>query len=200
MSSPYVLVLYYSRSGNVAALAQQLAHGIERAGVSARLRTVPPVAPQTEQTLPPVPDQGAPYCTLADLRDAAGLALGSPSRFGSIAAPLKYFLEQTSGEWLGGSLIGKPAALFTSSSSAHGGQEATLLSMMVPLLHHGMLITGVPYSEAGLMNTRAGGTPYGASHLAGLDNDRPLDEHETAVARTLGERLARTALALHSHR
>lgn len=199
MASPYALILFYSRGGNVAALAKEIAHGCEAAGVEAKRRTVPPVGPQTEAMLPPVPDSGAPYCTVDELRRASALALGSPSRFGSIAAPLKYFLEQHTELWLEGALVGKPAGVFTSSSTLHGGQESTLLSMMVPLLHHGMLITGIPYTEAALNSTQSGGTPYGPSHVAGLNNDQPLSQDEIALARAFGQRLAQTALALHKH-
>ncbi|MCK0538311.1 NAD(P)H:quinone oxidoreductase [Alcanivorax quisquiliarum] len=192
----YVLVLYYSRTGSVARLARQIAMGCEKGGMPARLRTVPPVAPVTETAAPPVPEDGAPYCTMADLAGCSALALGSPTRFGNMAAPLKYFIDQSSDEWMSGSLIGKPAAVFTSTSSLHGGQESTLLTMMMPLLHHGMLITGIPYSEAGLIQTTTGGSPYGASHMAGTDNNTELSDTETALARALGERLARTALQL----
>lgn len=196
MSRPYALILFYSRSGNVAALAKEIAHGCEAAGLEAKRRTVPPVSAQTEAVLPAVPDNGAPYCTVDELRHASALALGSPSRFGNIAAPLKYFLEQHTELWLEGALIGKPAGVFTSSSTMHGGQESTLLSMMIPLLHHGMLITGIPYSEAALNSTQSGGTPYGASHVAGLHNDQPLTPDEITLGRALGQRLASTALAL----
>jgi len=199
MASPYALILFYSRGGNVAALAKEIAHGCEAAGLEAKRRTVPPVGPQTEAVLPQVPASGAPYCTVDELRHASALALGSPSRFGSIAAPLKYFLEQHTELWLEGALIGKPAGVFTSSSTMHGGQESTLLSMMVPLLHHGMLITGIPYNEAALNSTQRGGTPYGPSHVAGLNNDQPLSQDEIALARAFGRRLAQTALALHKH-
>lgn len=194
MSQPYVLILYYSRGGNIAKLAKEIAHGCEAAGVTAKRRTVPPVGPQTEAVLPEVPTEGAPYCTLDELRHCNGLALGSPSRFGNIAAPLKFFLEQATELWLEGALIDKPAGVFTSSSTMHGGQESTLLSMMVPLLHHGMLITGIPYSEAALNSTTSGGTPYGPSHVAGLQNDQPLTEDEIKLARAFGQRLANTAI------
>lgn len=192
-----ILVLYYSRDGNVAAMAQQVARGIDQvSGCEARLRTVPPVSPECEAMAPPIPDSGPPYARLEDLRDCAGLALGSPTRFGNMAAPLQHFLGTTSGLWLGGDLIGKPAAVFTSTGSLHGGQETTLLSMMLPLLHHGMLILGLPYSEADLGATTTGGTPYGASHVAGPGADRPLSAEETRLCRALGRRLAQTALAL----
>jgi len=198
---PDILVLYYSRGGSVAALARQIARGIESVpGMQARLRTVPPVAAITQQAQPPVPEDGAPYVSRADLAECAGLALGSPTRFGNMAAPLKHFLDSTGAEWASGSLIGKPAAVFTSTSSLHGGQESTLLSMMLPLLHHGMLISGLPYSEPALLHTQGGGTPYGASHLAGADGKRPLDEHEISLCRALGKRLAHIAQRLEPSR
>ncbi|HEY8570041.1 NAD(P)H:quinone oxidoreductase [Microbulbifer sp.] len=192
MSEPYVLILYYSRSGATAKMAAELARGVEEAGISARLRTVPPVSPDTEASLPPVPDSGAPYCTTDDLRHCAGLLLGSPTRFGNMAAPLRYFLDQTSDMWLDGSLTGKPAAVFTSTGSLHGGQESTLISMMLPLLHHGMLIAGIPYSEAALMHTTTGGTPYGASHWAS-GNNGDLSNDETSLCRALGARIGTLA-------
>ncbi|WP_066965563.1 NAD(P)H:quinone oxidoreductase [Microbulbifer sp. Q7] len=188
-AEPYVLILYYSRGGTTASMAAELARGVEQAGGHARLRTVPPVSPDTEASLPPVPDSGAPYCTADDLRHCAGLLLGSPTRFGNMAAPLRHFLDQTSDMWLDGSLIGKPAAVFTSTGSLHGGQESTLISMMLPLLHHGMLIAGIPYSEAALMHTTTGGTPYGASHWSGSNADG-LSEDETSLCRALGKRIA----------
>jgi len=194
--SDYILVLYYSRTGGVANLARQVARGVETAGMEARLRTVAPVSANFEATAPPVPEQGAPYATLADLAGCAGLALGSPTRFGNMAAPLKYFLDQSSDLWMSGALIGRPAGLFTASGSLHGGQESTLLSMMLPLLHHGMVLAGVPYSEAALMRTRSGGTPYGASHVSGERGDSTLSDDESAVARTLGRRLAELAKKL----
>lgn len=199
MSAPYALILYYSRGGSVANLAREIAHGCEAAGLTARRRTVPPVAAQTQEVLPAVPISGAPYCTADDLRHASALALGSPSRFGSIAAPLKFFLEENTEHWLDGALIGKPAGVFTSSGTQHGGQESTLLSMMVPLLHHGMLITGIPFSEAALNSTKTGGTPYGPSHVAGLSNNSALSEEEKTLARAFGQRLAHTAQALSKH-
>ena len=199
MSSPYVLVLFYSRGGATAEMARQVARGIEQVtGMQARLRTVPPVSPDCDATLPDVPDEGALYCEPDDLRHCAGLVLGSPTRFGNMAAPLKYFIDQTSDLWLSGALVDKPAAVFTSTSSLHGGQESTLLSMMTPLLHHGMVIAGLPYSEPGLMSTSSGGTPYGASHWAGDDNSRPVDEREAALCRALGSRVGRLAMALAS--
>ena len=195
MSEPYVLVLYYSRHGATASMAQHIARGVELVpGISARLRTVPPVSANCEQTEDDIPEDGPLYCALDDLRDCAGLVLGSPTRFGNMAAALKYFLDQTSSLWLSGALIDKPAAVFTSSSSLHGGQESTLLSMLLPLLHHGMLIAGLPYSESGLMSTTSGGTPYGASHWGGQDNGSKVDETEAALCRALGQRVAGLAL------
>ncbi|MDF1723555.1 MAG: NAD(P)H:quinone oxidoreductase [Alcanivorax sp.] len=186
----YVLVLYYSRNGSVANLAQQVARGIESTGMEARLRTVPAVSANCEASEPAIPEQGAPYASLDDLAGCSGLALGSPTRFGNMAAPLKYFVDQTSDLWMKGTLIGKPAGVFCSTSSLHGGQESTLLSMMTPLLHHGMVITGVPYSEQALLDTRSGGTPYGPTHVAGTDSDPSLTDHEISLARALGKRLA----------
>ena len=194
MSQPYVLVLYYSRHGATEAMAQNIARGIERSGgVSARLRTVPAVSANTEQSEDEIPAEGPLYCEIDDLRDCAGLVMGSPTRFGNMAAPLKYFLDQTSSLWLSGAMIDKPAAVFTSTSSMHGGQESTLLSMMLPLLHHGMVIAGLPYGESGLMTSESGGTPYGASHWAGADNSRALDENEAGLCQALGYRVARLA-------
>ena len=195
MDQPYILVLYYSRGGATASLAQQVARGVELVdGMSARLRTVPAVSANSEQTESDIPDDGPLYCEPDDLRHCAGLVLGSPTRFGNMAAPLKYFIDQTSGLWLSGSLVDKPAAAFTSTSSLHGGQESTLLTMMLPLLHHGMVIMGLPYSEAGLMTATSGGSPYGASHWAGDDNSRAVDDNEAALCRALGSRVARHAL------
>lgn len=193
MSDPYILVLYYSRTGSVKKLAGLVARGVEEGGLEARLRTVPPVSAVSEATAPAVPEEGAPYATPEDLAGCAGLAVGSPTRFGNMAAPMKYFLDQTSELWMGGKLIGKPAGVFTSTSSLHGGQETTLLTMMMPLLHHGMVIAGVPYSEQALFTTRAGGTPYGPSHMAGIDNNIEPDDQEQTVARHLGRRLAKLA-------
>nr|WP_300309489.1 NAD(P)H:quinone oxidoreductase [Halomonas sp.] len=198
---PYVLVLYYSRFGATRALAERLSAGVASiAGMDARLRTVPPVSPTCEAVDPEVPSEGAVYASLDDLRHASGLALGSPTRFGNMAAPLKYFIDGTSELWLSGALIDKPATAFTSTSSLHGGQETTLVSMLLPLLHHGMVYAGVPYSETALMHTQGGGTPYGVSHLAGTRSDRPLDEHERELAFAQGARLARLALALEKAR
>ena len=195
---PYVLVLYYSRYGATAEMAKQVARGVEEAdgGMEARLRTVPAVSAVCEAVENSIPESGAPYATVDDLRGCSGLALGSPTRFGNMAAPLKYFLDGTSSLWLSGALMDKPAGVFTSASSMHGGQESTLLSMMLPLMHHGMLILGLPYSETGLIHTRAGGTPYGPSHLAGADSDIPLDEIEKSLCRALGRRIAASAQAL----
>jgi NAD(P)H dehydrogenase (quinone) len=193
---PYVLVLYYSRYGATAEMARQIGRGIEEAGLEARLRTVPAVSTVCEAVEDGIPKQGAPYASREDLRHCAALALGSPTRFGNMAAPMKYFLDGTSELWLKGALAGKPAAVFTSTSTLHGGQEATLLSMMIPLLHHGMLLLGLPYSETDLVHTTAGGTPYGPSHLAGINNDQPLTEAERRLCLALGRRLARTTSAL----
>lgn len=193
----YLLVLYYSRHGAVMQMAQMIARGVEEVpGMEARLRTVPEVSAVCEAIEDTIPGTGAPYATLDDLRDCAGLVLGSPTRFGNMAAALKYFLDGSSPLWLSGALIGKPAALFTSTSTLHGGQESTLLSMMLPLLHHGMIVMGLPYSEDDLLNTTSGGTPYGASHVAGLDSKRPLSEEEKRLCRALGKRLAETAAKL----
>jgi NAD(P)H dehydrogenase (quinone) len=192
-----ILVLYYSRTGKVAQLARLVARGVEEvAGMRARVRSVPPVAPVTETTAPPEPDEGAPYATRADLRECAGLVLGSPTRFGNMAAPLKYFLDSTSAEWASGSLVGKPAGVFTSTSTMHGGQETTLLSMMLPLLHHGMLIVGIPFTEAAMNHTRGGGSPYGASHVGGTSGANPIDDDERTLARVLGRRVADVAARL----
>ncbi|WP_288367605.1 NAD(P)H:quinone oxidoreductase [uncultured Alcanivorax sp.] len=192
----YVLVLYYSRNGSVANLAQQVARGIESTAMEARLRTVPAVSANCEASEPAIPDQGAPYATLDDLAGCQGLALGSPTRFGNMAAPLKYFIDQTSELWMNGSLIGKPAGVFSATGSLHGGQESTLLSMMTPLLHHGMVLAGVPYSEAALLDTQSGGTPYGPTHVSGSQGDPALTEHEITLARALGKRLALLARQL----
>ncbi|QEE25454.1 NAD(P)H:quinone oxidoreductase [Rhodanobacter glycinis] len=192
-----ILVLYYSRSGHTAQLARLIARGIEEVpGMRARLRQVPPVAPVTEVAQPPEPEDGAPYATKQDLHDCIGLAMGSPTRFGNMAAPLKYFLDSTGAEWASGALSGKPAAVFTSTSTQHGGQESTLLTMALPLLHHGMLLLGIPFTEAALTATRSGGTPYGASHVAGSNGEQAISEHERELARALGRRLAVTARKL----
>jgi NAD(P)H dehydrogenase (quinone) len=192
-----ILVLYYSRGGSVARLARQIARGVDEVdGARARLRTVPPVAPVTERAAPPEPEDGAPYVDKADLAECAGLLLGSPTRFGNMAAPVKHFLDSLGAEWASGTLIGKPAGVFTSTATMHGGQESTLLTMLVPLLHHGCVITGIPYSETALNTTRSGGTPYGASHVAGAKDDPQLTDDETALARALGRRVAQLALRL----
>lgn len=197
MSQAYILVLYYSRHGKVEKMAQQIARGVERVtGMEARLRTVPAVSPDTEASLPAVPESGAIYCTQDDLKQCAGLVMGSPVRFGNMAAPLKYFLDGTSSLWLTGALINKPAAVFTSSSSMHGGQESTLLTMLLPLIHHGMIYCGIPYSESGLMQTTSGGTPYGASHWAGPNNDNSATAEENQLCQALGQRVATIAKQL----
>ena len=194
---PYVLILYYSRTGHTAVLASQIARGVGRVdGMTARIRAVPPVSPDTEASQPAVPDEGAPWATKADLAGCAGLAIGSPTRFGNMAAPLKYFLDSTGDLWLNGTLAGRPAGAFTSTGSLHGGQEATLLTMMMPLLHHGMVLCGVPYSEKALSETRTGGTPYGPSHWGGNETGGKVSDHEKAICQTFGERLARFAVKL----
>lgn len=194
-SNRYILVLYYSRHGATERLAKQIARGVEQAGMEARLRTVPAVSTVCEASAEEIPDSGALYASDEDLRDCAGLVMGSPTRFGNMAAPLKYFIDGSSALWMSGALIGKPAAVFTSSASLHGGQETTLLSMMIPLLHHGMLMLGLPYSEAGLNSTVTGGTPYGASHVAG-PSGREVDGTELELASALGKRVAQTAKKL----
>lgn len=192
-----ILILYYSRHGAVRQMAQLIARGIEQIqGVTARIRTVPAVSAVIEAAAPAVPADGPPYVELSDLQECAGLAMGSPTRFGNMASPLKYFLDSTSALWLDGTLAGKPAAVFTSTSTMHGGQETTLLSMMLPLLHHGMLIVGLPYTEPDLTTTQSGGTPYGASHTAGVHSDQPLSEHEKRLSIALGRRLATIAAKL----
>ena len=192
-----VLVLYYSRGGSVAKLARHVARGIEEVeGMQARLRSVPPVAPVTQQAAPPVPEDGAPYVEKRDLAECTGLVMGSPTRFGNMAAPLKHFIDTRGGEWASGTLVGKPAGVFTSTSTMHGGQESTLLSMMLPLLHHGCVLAGIPYTEPALNSTRTGGTPYGASHYAGLKDDPQPSDEEAALARVLGRRIAQLASRL----
>ena len=194
-----ILVLYYSQTGSVKTLAQWVARGVEQVpNIKARIRTVPKVAPVTQQIAPPVPEQGAPYVEIKDLTECIGVALGSPTRFGNMAAPMKYFWDGTSELWLSGALAGKPAALFTSTGTHHGGQESTLLSMMLPLLHHGMVIVGLPYTESALSTTTTGGTPYGATHVAGLSNDQPISDDEKRLAIALGKRLAEIAIKLKS--
>ncbi len=197
MSDTEILVLYYSRHGAIAGMARHIARGVgEVAGAHARLRTVPPVSTVCEAVADDIPGDGPPYATLDDLAECAALALGSPTRFGNMAAPLKYFLDGTGSQWLSGTLSGKPAAVFTSTASLHGGQETTLLSMMLPLLHHGMVLVGLPYSEPELLSTRGGGTPYGASHHAGADGELPLSDAERRLCVALGRRLAGIALRL----
>jgi NAD(P)H dehydrogenase (quinone) len=192
-----ILVLYYSQGGAVTQMAQLIARGIEGVkGVSARIRTVPKVSTNCEATESDIPSDGAPYAELKDLEECVGLALGSPTRFGNMAAPMKYFLDGTSSIWLKGAMIDKPACVFTSSGSMHGGNESTLLSMMLPLLHHGMILIGIPYSEPSLSNTQSGGTPYGASHIGGTMDDKPMTEDEKKLCIALGKRLAETALKL----
>lgn len=194
--APYILVLFYSRLGATKALAMQIARGIEQTqGIEARVRTVPSVSPNTQATEPSIPDDGAIFCTLEDLENCAGLALGSPTRFGNMAAPLKFFIDSTSPLWMSGALSGKPAAVFTSTGSMHGGQETTLTSMMLPLLHHGMLVCGLPYTESALSDTRTGGTPYGPSHFA-EEGQVKLSAHEINLCQAQGKRLARFSLAL----
>lgn len=194
---PDILVLYYSATGSVKSLAQSVARGVDSVeGMHARVRTVPKVAPVTEVAAPGVPPDGAPYVERGDLAECAGLALGSPTRFGNMAAPLKYFIDGLGAEWANGTLAGKPAAVFSSTASMHGGQETTLVTMMMPLIHQGMLIVGVPYTEAALNSTRSGGTPYGATHVAGIANDRPVTEDESKLAFALGRRLALVAKKL----
>lgn len=196
MSTPYVLILYYSRHGATRALARHIARGVEESGMRALLRTVPPVSAVSEATAPAVPDEGAPYCTEQELANCSGLALGSPTRFGNMAAPMKYFIDSTSSLWLSGALIDKPACVFSSSASLHGGQESTLLSMMLPLLHHGCVLAGLPYSEDGLNSTDAGGTPYGATHVSGAGGDRGISPIELELCQAQGRRLGRLADAL----
>ncbi len=192
-----ILVLYYSRHGATRLLAEAVAHGVDAVdGAQARVRTVPPVSSVVAASAPAVPDDGAPYVELPDLEECGGIALGSPTRFGNMAAPLKHFFDSTSGLWLAGALVGKPAAVFTSTSALHGGQEATLLSMMLPLLHHGMVVLGIPFTEADLYATTSGGTPYGASQLSRPGAPAALTPEERRLAVALGTRLARTALAL----
>lgn len=192
-----ILILYYSRDGSVAEMAHAIARGIESVSpCHARVRTVPQVSTVCEATEDSIPADGPPYVSLNDLQECAGLALGSPSYYGNMAAPLKYFIDSTTPAWLAGQLAGKPAAVFTAAGSMHGGQESVLLSMMLPLLHHGMLMLGLPYSERALSETQSGGTPYGASHLSGTDGSKPISTEENELCRALGQRLAETAVAL----
>ncbi|MBC3870101.1 NAD(P)H:quinone oxidoreductase [Undibacterium oligocarboniphilum] len=194
-----ILVLYYSRHGATRKMAELIAQGIESVpGCDARLRTVPAISPISEATAPDIPESGAPYAELSDLCECAGLALGSPTRFGNMASAMKYFWDSTASEWLSGVLTGKPACVFTSTGSLHGGQESTLLSMMLPLMHHGMLLMGIPYGEADLMTTSSGGSPYGATHWSGLDGKHAISEESRRLTIALGKRLAETAIRLNS--
>jgi NAD(P)H dehydrogenase (quinone) len=194
-----ILILYYSRGGSVAQLARHIARGVEEVpGMQARLRTVPPVAPVTETAAAPVPDEGAPYASKRDLAECAGIALGSPTRFGNMAAPMKHFIDGMGAEWASGTLSGKPACVFTSTATMHGGQESTLLTMMLPLLHHGMVLVGLPFTEPALSTTTGGGTPYGASHVAGAQDDPTPSDDEKQLARALGRRLADVARRLQA--
>ena len=193
-NSPYILVLYYSRNGATEQMAHQIARGVESvSGIEARLRTVPAVSATCEKVAPAVPNEGAVYCTEEELAECAGLALGSPTRFGNMAAPMKFFLDGTSGLWMNGALAGKPACVFTSTGSMHGGQESTLLSMMIPLMHHGMVIAGLPYTEKALHETTSGGSPYGPTH-AEVNDDSKLSEHEIQLCQAMGKRIANLAL------
>ena len=197
MESPYILVLYYSRYGATEKMAQLIARGVEQTDrIEARIRTVPSVSPNTEASAAEIPDEGAIYCTQEDLRHCAGLIIGSPTRFGNMAAALKYFIDQTGGIWASGALIDKPVASFTSTASLHGGQETTQLTMVIPLLHHGMIYCGIPYSEPALNTTTSGGTPYGASHVAGVNNKNPISDDESALCLALGKRMAGLAVKL----
>lgn len=191
---PNILILYYSQGGSTKAIAEKIAQGVEYASVEATLRTVPEISPNHEKTAPEIPEKGSVYVTKEDIKTADGIILGSPTRFGNMAAPLKYFIDTTSDLWFQGSLINKPAAVFTSTSSLHGGQETTLLSMMLPLLHHGAVIVGIPYSETALQQTHTGGTPYGMSHFNGVNSDKNLSQDEVVLAKALGKRVAEIAL------
>ncbi len=197
VTAPYVLVLYYSRGGTTAKMAQAIAQGIEKvSGIEARLRTVPAISANCEASEPSIPTDGAVYCSEDDLKHCAGLVMGSPTRFGNMAAPLKYFIDNTSTLWMTGKLVNKPAGVFTATSSLHGGQETTLMSMALPLIHHGMLFCGIPYTESALIHTEAGGTPYGASHWSGSEGERTLSEHELTLCKAQGKRIATLALTL----
>lgn len=201
LTNPIILVLYYSRHGATRKLAELIAQGIESVpGVDARLRTVPAVSTVTEATASDIPADGAPYVELQDLTDCAGLALGSPTRFGNMASAMKYFLDGTAAQWLSGALSGKPAAVFTSTGSLHGGQESTLLTMMIPLLHHGMLIMGLPYTHPELMTTSSGGSPYGPTHWSGIDGNKSVTDDEKRLAVAMGKRLAEAAVKLQGAR
>lgn len=195
---PYVLILYYSRYGAVAKMAQQIARGIEEiTGIEARIRTVPEVSTVCEATSSDIPNEGPPYASIEDVRDCCGLILGSPTRFGNMAAPLKHFVDHLSGLWFSGALVNKPVGFFSSTSSLHGGQETTLISMMLPMLHLGMLVVGIPYTEADLSTTQTGGTPYGPTHMAGKESKNPLSDEEKRLCKALGKRVATLALQLH---
>ena len=194
--SPYILVLYYSKYGATRHMAHLIADGIEQQGLTARIRTVPDIAAVTTANQPSVPKEGELYCELDDLRQCSGLALGSPTRFGNMAAQMKYFLDQTSSLWLAGDLQGKPACVFTATGTMHGGQESTLLSMMTPLFHHGMFLLGLPYAHPALSSTQRGGTPYGASHVSGASHDQPLSDEEKQLCIAQGQRLAKLAQQL----
>ncbi|MGH1484579.1 MAG: NAD(P)H:quinone oxidoreductase [Cellvibrionaceae bacterium] len=196
MNKPYILVLYYSTHGATEAMAKIIAQGVEQTGLEAKLRTVPKVSTECEAVSETIPKEGAIYCTAEDLKHCAGLALGSPTHFGNMAADMKYFWDRTSSHWINGDLIDKPAGVFTSTGSMHGGQESTLLTMMLPLLHHGMLLMGLPYSHEELMQTHSGGTPYGPSHLAGADSKQALTADEISLCKALGKRLASTTINL----
>ncbi|MFT6261665.1 MAG: NAD(P)H dehydrogenase (quinone) [Crocinitomicaceae bacterium] len=198
MNQPYILVLYYSHGGSVEAMASQIARGIESSGYEARIRTVPSVSADTVASKDPIPESGPLYCTEEDLRNCSGLVLGSPVRFGNMAAAVKYFLDGTTNLWLTGELVNKPAAVFTSSSSLHGGQESTLLSMMLPLFHHGMVLAGIPYTSPELNNTQTGGTPYGVSHHAGKTNSSTLSQDEIQLCQVQGKRITNLAISLQS--
>lgn len=195
---PYVLVLYYSKYGTTREMARQIAQGVEQAGINAKIRSVPEVASVTTQIEPAIPAAGELYCSLDDLAQCQGLALGSPTRFGNMAAPMKYFWDQTSTLWLSGALQGKPAAVFTATGTMHGGHEATLLTMMIPLLHHGMLLLGIPYAEAALSSTQRGGTPYGAGHVSGAAHDQPLNTDEKKLCIAQGKRLGQLVCQLQA--
>ena len=196
-AAPYVLVLYYSRGGTTEKMAQAIAQGVEMvSGIEARIRTVPAISTNCEATESSIPSEGAIYCTEDDLKHCSGLIMGSPTRFGNMAAPLKYFIDSTSNLWLTGKLVNKPAGVFTATSSLHGGQETTLMSMALPLIHHGMVFCGIPYTESALLHTEAGGTPYGASHWSGNEGERILSEHELKLCQAQGKRIATLGLAL----
>ena len=195
--NPYILVLYYSRGGTTAKMAQTIAQGVELvSGIEARIRTVPAISANCEATESSIPSEGAIYCSEDDLKYCSGLVMGSPTRFGNMAAPLKYFIDNTSNLWMTGKLVNKPAGVFTATSSLHGGQETTLMSMALPLIHHGMLYCGIPYTESSLLHTESGGTPYGASHWSGNEGERPLSEHEVKLCQAQGQRIASIALSL----